>query len=303
MKTIRVAYENMWGRSKDFPANYLLELFPILRGHYDFVDSTGRTPQLAFYSVYGHVTQRHEGSIRLIYSGEAGAPFAYGACFSPGQYEPGFFQFGITCEESDSPCHRYMPQGLLHLNLYNQGVETLLRSARPNSRKEFFCNFIYSNASSPDRIEFFKKLTRYKPVESCGHILRNNDALAQSAYCKEGYLLKQNFQARCKFSISMENSYTALYTTEKLTDPLVAGSVPIYAGALRVAEFFNPLAFINLADFQDYDAAIDYIRQVDNDDALYQSYLEAPPFVGNAVPACLSDAHYLDFWRQILDPL
>ena len=301
MKTIRIAYENMWGSG--FPANYMLEMFPMLRGHYQFVDSLGTTPEFVFYSVYGFATNRHEGATRFVYSGEAGDPFRYGAQFSHGQYEAGFFHYGITCEESNHPNHLYMPQGLLHLNLYNQGVQTLVRTAPPRPRKEYFCNFVYSNGYSPDRIEFFKKLSQYKRVESCGAVLRNNNALAEAAYSKEGYLLKQRFQARCKFSIAMENSYTALYITEKLTDPFVAGSVPIYAGARRVAEFFNPQAFINVADFRDDEEAIEYIQQVDNDEALFQSYLDAPPFVGNVVPPCLSDSHYLQFWNQILDPL
>jgi alpha(1,3/1,4) fucosyltransferase len=47
----------------------------------------------------------------------------------------------------------------------------------------------------------------------------------------------------------MENSYFPGYSTEKLTDPFVARSVPIYKGDPRVAEWFNPKAFINLADF------------------------------------------------------
>jgi hypothetical protein len=69
-------------------------------------------------------------------------------------------------------------------------------------------------------------------------------------------VVKQAFQARCKFSIAMENSYFPGYNTEKITDPLVARSVPIYKGDPRIAETFNPLAFINLSDFKSDEEAI-----------------------------------------------
>ncbi len=161
---------NMWGRSSEFPAEYLLDCFPYLRGHIRF-ELTPR-PDLAFYSVYGYVENRYDGARRLVYAGEPGDHLAQGGKISTEVSEQGFYHFGITCAaEHVSPSHCYMPQGLLHLNLYNSGVSTLLRRpSEPPPQKEFFCNFIYSNGHSRDRIEFFRKLSRYKRVESLGHV-------------------------------------------------------------------------------------------------------------------------------------
>jgi len=39
---------------------------------------------------------------------------------------------------------------------------------------------------------------------------------------------------------------------------------------------------------------------VDNDDALYENFLNEPPFVGNVVPEFLTEARYLAFWQRIL---
>lgn len=257
---------------------------------------------MAFFSVYGYIQNRYDGAIRIIYAGEPGDHMAQGGKIAPEVCEQGFYHFGITCAaEQSSPNHCYLPAGLLHLNLYNRGVSTLIR--RPGEsgpRKEFFCNFIYSNGNSRDRIEFFHKLSAYKRIESCGHVERNNHALASAAYSKEGYRLKQAFQARCKFSIAMENTYFPGYNTEKITDPLVARSVPIYRGDPRIAETFNPSAFINVSDFNSEEECIEYIKAVDQNDALYQTYLNAPPFLGNVIPAKLTDEHYLNFWRKIL---
>ena len=300
MRTVGLAFANMWGRSSEFPADYLLDCFPCLRGHYSF--ELAPQPELAFYSVYGYVENRHDGACRVVYAGEPGDHLAQGGKISERVCEQGFYHFAITCAaEQTSHRHCYMPQGWLHLNLYNQGVSTLIR--RPEKvgvTKEFFCDFIYSNGYSHDRIEFFHKLSRYKRVESCGHVERNNGALASAAYSREGYLLKQAFQARCKFSIAMENSYFPGYNTEKITDPFVARSVPIYKGDPSIAQIFNPRAFINLNDFKSDEEAIEFIAAVDQDDALYQSYLDAPPFAYNVVPASLTDDHYLEFWRKIL---
>jgi len=41
---------------------------------------------------------------------------------------------------------------------------------------------------------------------------------------------------------------------------------------------FNPAAFINAADFPSTTALIEYIKEVDNNDELYNSYLQAPIF-------------------------
>ncbi len=87
----------------------------------------------------------------------------------------------------------------------------------------------------------------------------------------------------------MENTYFPGYNTEKITDPFVARSVPIYKGDPRIAETFNPRAFINLDTFPSEDDAIEFIKVVDQDDALYQTYLDAPPFVDNVIPTQLCD--------------
>jgi hypothetical protein len=84
-----------------------------------------------------------------------------------------------------------------------------------------------------------------------------------------------------------------------LSDPLLAGSVPIYSGNPRVHEIFNPKAFINVENFASDEEAIAYIREVDNNDDLYEKYLNEPPFLNNVVPQHISDAAYLRFFQRI----
>jgi len=251
--------------------------------------------------VYGYVEKLAPRATRLVWAGEAGDHFAQGGKMSPALNQPGFYHYGITMAwENTHANHIYMPLCCLHLPLHNNGIGDLIR--RPGAgrvQKEYFCNFIYSNGNSRRRVEFFQKLSQYKRVESLGAVERNNHALVNTGYDTAGYHAKQAFQARCKFSIAFENTYFPGYTTEKLSDPLLAGSVPIYSGNPRVAEIFNPKAFINVDDFASDDEAIDYIRAVDNDDALYESYLNEPPFRGNTVPDQISDESYVNFFRRV----
>ena len=301
MKTIRMDFSNMWGPSDHFTVEYFLKCFPYLRPHYHFVIDRA-DPEFVFYSVYGYVEKLAPRATRLVWAGEAGDHFAQGGKMTPGVNQPGFYHYGITMAwDNHHDHHIYMPLCCLHLPLHNTGMVDLIRAngSRP-AAKEYFCNFIYSNGNSRRRVEFFHKLSRYKRVESLGAVERNNDALAGSGYDTAGYRAKQAFQARCKFSIAFENTYFAGYTTEKLSDPLLAGSVPIYSGNPRVAEIFNPKAFINVDDFNSEEDAIDYIRAVDSDDALYESYLNEPPFRGNTVPERISDAASVDFFRRVL---
>jgi hypothetical protein len=300
MKTVTLDFSNMWGPAEAFTVEYFLKCFPYLRSHYDFALDR-RDPDFVFYSVYGYVEKRAPRAVRIVFSGEAGDHFAQGGKMTPEVNEPGFYHYGITmASENTHPNHIYMPLCCLHLPLHNNGIGDLIR--RPGvvrCRKEHFCDFIYSNGNSRRRVDFFHKLSRYKRVESLGVVERNNDALAGTGYDTAGYRVKQAFQARCKFSIAFENSYFPGYTTEKLSDPLLAGSVPIYSGSPRVADIFNPKAFINVDTFASDEEAIDYIREVDNDDRRYESYLNEPPFAGNAVPERISDATYLEFFRRI----
>ena len=300
MKTISMDFSNMWGPSDAFTVEYFLKCFPYLRPHYRFVLDR-QAPDFVFYSVYGYVEKLAERATRILFAGEPGDHFAQGGKMSPDVNEPGFYHYGLTMAlENTHPNHIYMPLCCLHLPLHNNGMLDLVRqhgAARPE--KEYFCNFIYSNGNSRRRVEFFHQLSRYKRVESLGAVERNNDALVGTGYDSAGYRAKQAFQARCKFSLAFENTYFPGYTTEKLSDPLLAGSVPIYSGNPRVGEIFNPRAFINVDTFASDDDAIDYIREVDTNDDLYESYLSEPPFPDNTIPERISDATYLQFFQRI----
>jgi hypothetical protein len=145
-----------------------------------------------------------------------------------------------------------------------------------------------------------KQLSKYKRIECPGPVANNSPALlGLPSYDKLGYNVKQAFQSHCKFSLAFENNYFPGYTTEKLSDPLVARSVPIYLGNPKVREIFNPESYINVGGFDSWDDAIEYVASVDQDEHLYESYLNAPPFKNNEIPEKFSDSTYLAFFKRI----
>lgn len=298
MREVTVGFSNLWGHDRDFTAAYLYDLFPYLRDHFHFTLS--KKPELWIYSAYGYVKNHGHGAKRLLICGEPGRNFPDGK-FSSEYIQPHFYTHGMTCDlENPSPNHIYYPQPLLHLSLYNQGVNSLIRTDPPNPEKEFFANFIYSNGYSKDRVDFFHALSKYKRVESLGAVERNNFTDIGHGYDKGGYLAKQAFQSRCKFSICFENTYWPGYHTEKLTDAFISGSVPIYRGDPNVEDLYNKYAFVNWNHFQTAEACIEYVKYLDGNNEAYQRMLNESPFWDDVVPERISDATYLRFWKEML---
>lgn len=71
---------------------------------------------------------------------------------------------------------------------------------------------------------------------------------------------KLDVYARHKFTLAFENSIAPDYVTEKLYEPLIAGSVPVYLGAPNAAEFAPaPEAVIDVNQFSGPDEVAKYL--------------------------------------------
>jgi alpha(1,3/1,4) fucosyltransferase len=160
------------------------------------------------------------------------------------------------------------------------------------SRREKFCSFVASNPRGPERNTFFRKLNRRAPVDSAGRHFNNT---------RTRLLDKQSFLPGYRMNLAFENSRSPGYITEKLVEPLLAGCIPIYWGAPDVARDFNPRCMINVADFPDFDAAVNYILTVDRDEAASQAILAEPAFRDNLPPACLAPAFMADPIARLID--
>ena len=164
--------------------------------------------------------------------------------------------------------------------------ERLLRPAGFNPSAELdrpgFCAFVVSNPKSPERNAFFRLLNRRRRVDSGGRHFNNiGGPVADKMAFIRGY----------RFCVAFENTSSPGYTTEKLIEPLLAGSIPLYWGDPEVSRDFDPGCMVNLADFPDFDAAADHILALDADHERRLQLLRSPVFRDNRLPACLSDEH------------
>lgn len=136
------------------------------------------------------------------------------------------------------------------------------------ARKDGFCSFVYSNyLADTERREFFEKLSMYKKVSSGGAYLNNIGGRVDN---------KLAFEMKHKFSIAFENSSNDGYTTEKLPNALSAQTIPIYWGNPLIEREFNTKRFINCNDFPNFEAAIQRVKEIDQNDDLYLQMINEP---------------------------
>ena len=153
-----------------------------------------------------------------------------------------------------------------------------------------FCNFMFSNPVSL-RNELFARLHARQHVDSHGKVLNNVGARAPD---------KMKALADYRFTIAFENFQSKGYVTEKLLEPLAAGSIPIYWGADECRTDFNPEAFIDASQFESLDALVEHVLHVDKDMDQQRALCEAPLFV-SGIPYEMTPSFFSDRIEEALD--
>jgi hypothetical protein len=125
-------------------------------------------------------------------------------------------------------------------------------------QKSRFCSFVVSNKFSGKRIRFFKKLSKYKRVDSGGALMNNIGYTVGDKYA---------FLQPYKFNIAFENSSYPGYSTEKLCEPMTVGTIPVYWGNPWVGRDFNTKSFISWHDYGSDDAVIERIIEIGKDES------------------------------------
>ncbi len=173
---------------------------------------------------------------------------------------------------------------------------SLIRVNQPKSfnnlnDKKKFCCMVVSNPKCQARNEFFHKLSKYKKVDSGGRFLNNIGFPVEN---------KIEFIKDYKFVIAFENSSFPGYTTEKLIEPLMVNSIPIYWGNPVVGKDFNTGSFINIKDSSQFDDAINKILALDNDDDKYLAMRNEPCFVDQKIPVEFSNESIQKFFDFVI---
>jgi len=143
---------------------------------------------------------------------------------------------------------------------------------------EKFCCMIVSNGNVEARNKIFNIVNQYKHVDSAGKNMNNMvDTKLDCHYTSEEFI---NFIAQYKFMICFENTIEGTYITEKIINPFLARTIPIYYGTNYCNQVFNKDAFIYLEDESErsYRALLERIKELDDDDTKYLQMVNQPVF-------------------------
>lgn len=245
MEIIKIYFVDFWNGfnpNDNFFTKFLSNKYHIIVDSYN--------PDYLFYSSFGYRHFGYKKSIKIYFSAENTIP-DFNLC----DYALGFQYFELS--------DRYLRFPYYLLRDWDK-IDVLERACDLNSflfnRK--FCNFVYSNGSvaDPFRKVFFDELSKYKKVDSGGIYLNNI-----------GYIVEDKFDfiSNYKFTIAFENSTTSGYTTEKLIQPMLVNSLPVYWGDPDVEHEFNINSFVYVRGYDSIKDAIEEIVFLDSNQDAY----------------------------------
>ena len=260
MRTINIAFVDFWERW-DANNNFIIEH---LRKHYNV--QLSNTPDYVFFSNFGGQIQhfKYNDCIKIFYTPENLCPD-----FNLADYAISFEYLDFGDRHLRYP--NYMTKASYKSAWEAMKVKHLVDGEQALNRK--FCSFVVSNGNANEiRDVFFEKLSQYKKVDSGGRY-KNNIGI------KKGISDKRGFDSEHKFSITFENTSHPGYLTEKLVEGFAASVIPIYWGDPLVSKIFNKKSFIDINDFPTIDKAIEFIKEVDNNEQLYMKILQEPALI------------------------
>jgi hypothetical protein len=297
---LRVAFAYFW---PGFTPDHFRAFFPYVYEKYDLVPSAD--PEVVFYSVFSPQFQPYADA-RAIHPVARLQPGNYLRVFFTGEnFEPdmGACEFAISFSALVShPNHLRLPLWVYENKGWGFGPERLVKPVdtdweRVAAEKTKFCNFVYLHEVA-FRDAIFRVLSAYKRVDAAGRHLNNMGGVGVP-YAPSRVAGKIEFFRHYKFTLAIENTIWPGYTTEKLVDPMFAGSIPIYVGDPLAKLSFDPASYIDFSSFPSLSQMLDHVCSVDNDRALYLKMLAAPFYRGNAVPDYARENNILAFFDRI----
>ncbi len=273
---IRLGFAGFWD-SFDPRDNFFTRLLS-RRYHLEICD----TPDFLIHSGIGrgkHDHLRHD-CVRIFYTGENIAPDWHST------------DWAFTFEHTPHPRHFRLPLWALY---HDPAALVKPPDYDPDAAaagKTRFCGFVVSNPLCPTRNEFFRRLSRYKPVDSGGGLF---NTLGHRVADKAAFL------AECRFTIAFENESHPGYTTEKIVEPMRVGSIPIYWGDPLVGRDFDTRSFLSAHDSPTLDDLVERVVEVDRNPDLAREALARPWYRGNRVPPCADPDAILDRFTTIFE--
>jgi len=235
-----------------------------LQGHFDVELSDD--PDYVFFYERSEEYLKYPKAIRIFFTGENVHP-DWNIC----DYAISFDRIDFGDRHFRLPL--YMVATLYDKTDIAEAGDLTFEKVAPMTKEELanksdFCSFVYSNyLADPRRKELLDVISSYKKVDSGGKYMNNVGGPVER---------KLLFERQHKFSIAFENSSRAGYLTEKLPSALAARTLPIYFGDPDVGLEFNTKRFINVHEYPSFEAVLERVKEVDNDDDLYLKITNEP---------------------------
>ena len=207
-------------------------------------------PDYLIYNVFGykHLNSKYDKSIKIAIFTENKIPDLLEV-----DYDMGFSHINYL--------DRYFKYNIFEYN--DNLIKDIKKKVIDSPIKKKFCAAVISNGNPNSfRIKFINELNKYKIIDMGGKYKNNVGGPVKN---------KIEFLSNYKFSIAMENSEGEGYTSEKIYQSYISGTIPIYYGNYNLDEFYNHKTYILIKDINDMKKKIEYIKKIDNDDRLYKS--------------------------------
>ncbi|POM67063.1 Hypothetical protein PHPALM_16993 [Phytophthora palmivora] len=154
---------------------------------------------------------------------------------------------------------------------------SLVPASLSSFKERRFCAYLYARCDRSLREYMFDLLNAMEPVDALG-ICAGSSRPPDNSYRASRYFKWFNDEANYKFVIAFENSAEPGYVTEKLLNPFLAGSIPIYWGnSTTVSHLFNPDSFIDCGRFEKLEDCAAFVLQVHKSPELYLQMRREPP--------------------------
>jgi len=262
-----ISLHNWWSQQPSAKENdFFKEIFSNILHKYDNIN---------IYSLFGDFKkfENKKNILTVQYSGEVN------------YNDPNLFNINII--PGIHPSNKnviVIPHMYIHCYVNNLNMNNLTIRRRLLEDKKEFCLFSVSNPNSEKRIDFFKQLSKYKKVNSCGKVLNNTGYNCPGNHDSDEY---RNYISQYKFMICFENSSLKNYLTEKLVNAYISGTIPIYWGCPNVEDYIDISSILYLRpDYtqEELQNIINEIIALDNSPELYKKKYESIFFKDGKIP-------------------
>jgi hypothetical protein len=282
---------------KNYVNHPATRVFWTMEGEPPLFDADTYPPEISVITT-GGVGYGDPNSAASLATNDSNRKYYYGRC-----------DFALTHDIMDDPRHYRFPYWAYHIDWFNKGnyggepnflmpLDQIANNEYYNTPKTKFCAHMVSNPTER-RLDVHKKLSAYKRVDGYGNCFGQGASLndfhgVNSPWEKAKLETLKDY----RFSICFEHKNRAGYHSEKLFHAKVAGTIPIYWGNESVNNDFNKKCFINLVDYDSVEDLVEYVKYVDSNEDVYQSYANEPLFVDNVIPDRFRPEAVLNFFKE-----